>query len=83
MSTTAAIATTATVTAVVTAAVFVVYIRYGARACLHEWGTWERYGVVTLFVTELDGVDRPVGKRVVSQRECTKCGKTITRRQRV
>ena len=82
MSTFAIIATTAAVTAVVVSLVFVAYILFGARVCLHAWGRWEEYGTVNLFITELDGVDRPVGRRIVSQRKCTKCGKTIMRRQR-
>ena len=82
MSTAAIIATTAAITAVVTALAFAAYIRFGTRACLHEWSAWEPYG--TVFVYDVDfGSDRPVGKRLVMVRQCVKCGKTISRRQRI
>lgn len=82
MSTAAIIATTAAVTAVVTALAFVAYIRFGTRACLHDWAAWEPY--TTAYVYDVDfGTNMPVGKRLVSLRECVKCGKTISRKQRV
>lgn len=82
MSTAAIIATTAAVTAAVTALAFAAYIRFGGRACMHKWTAWEPYS--TVFVYDVDfGTNMPVGKRLVSLRECVKCGKTISRKQRV
>lgn len=82
MSTAAIIVTTAAVTAVVTALAIVAYIRFGTRACLHEWTAWEPYGTVELYDSDL-GSDMMVGKRLVSLRQCVKCGKTVSRKQRI
>lgn len=82
MSTAAIIAVTAAVTAVATALAIAAYIRFGTRACLHKWSDWVAYRTVELYDPDL-GSNRPVGKRLVSLRECVKCGKTISRGQRV
>lgn len=82
MSATAIIATTAAVTAVVTSLAVAAYIRFGTRACLHEWSAWEPYSKVTLYDADFGG-SMPVGRRLVSLRKCVKCGKTISRKQRI
>lgn len=82
MSTTAIIATTAAVTAVATALAIAAYIRFGTRACLHEWTAWEPYGTVELYDVVFGG-DMPVGKKLVSLRDCVKCGKVVSRKQRI
>lgn len=82
MSTVAIIVTTAAVTAVVTALALAAYIRFGGRVCMHEWTAWEPYSTVTLYDADFGG-NMPVGKRLVMVRQCVKCGKTISRRQRI
>lgn len=82
MSTAAIIVTTAAVTAVATALACAAYIRFGGRACLHEWSAWEPYSTVLLYDVDF-GTNMPTGKRLVSLRSCVKCGKTISHRQRI
>ena len=57
------------------------YTRYSGRWCNHDWGDWETAGVVDFSRVDFIGVPPPSVH--VLTRQCTKCGKIISRKYQV
>lgn len=60
---------------------FVSYAHTSGCWCTHDWGDWETAGVVDFSRVDFIGVPPPSVH--VLTRQCTKCGKTISRKYQV